>query len=323
MKRISIIIAALLLVLSCDKPYEMELPLSVAQRNISLDKDAGSTHVLVYADGDWTASFTEPVSWASLDRLSGHGNGELVFSYAANYGIARQVGIVLTKDSLCDTVYMTQAGPVTLATYKLAASEITLPQIPGTATIGVSSNLYYSTDALTVTAIYTDLTGAKDTVLVDGRSTDDAHWILSVEPKYDSFDFEVDYNLWNKTREVELVIGIDDPTGRPLRSILKVTQSTEKAGLALSAITGTYEAQAQSVTVAATTNNIWAFKQNIITEVSADWVRNVSLTSAGLNFSMDENTSGAMRTAKISVTFISDLGENIKSTYTIVQKANS
>lgn len=79
MKKIAIFITALALFASCDKPYKMDLPLSVAQRNISLSKDAGSTHVLVYADGDWTATFTEPVDWASLNKVSGYGNSDLVF----------------------------------------------------------------------------------------------------------------------------------------------------------------------------------------------------------------------------------------------------
>ena len=70
MKKAILIITSILLLASCDKPYQLDLPLSVAQRKISLTKDAGSTHILVYADGDWTAAFTEPVNWASLNKVS-------------------------------------------------------------------------------------------------------------------------------------------------------------------------------------------------------------------------------------------------------------
>ena len=112
MKKVILIITSILLLASCDKPYQLDLPLSVAQRKISLTKDAGSTHILVYADGDWTASFTEPVSWASLNKVSGYGNNDLVFTYSANFGIARRVGIVLAKDELRDTVVLTQAGMI-------------------------------------------------------------------------------------------------------------------------------------------------------------------------------------------------------------------
>ena len=106
MKKILLIFSLFALLASCDKPFEMDLPLSVAQRNISLTKDAGSTHVLVYADGDWTATFTEQISWASLNKVSGSGNSDLVFTYSANYGINRKVGIVLQKDNLREAKHL-------------------------------------------------------------------------------------------------------------------------------------------------------------------------------------------------------------------------
>lgn len=321
MKRISVILAAIALAAACDKPFEMDLPLSVAQRSISLSKDAGETHVLVYADGEWTASFTEPVEWASLNKVSGYGNSDLVFSYSSNYGIARRVGIVLSKGDLRDTVNMTQAGPVTLASYKLASSSIELPETPGNVTVGATSNLYYSTDALTVTAIYTDAEGVRDTVRVDGTSSGPDHWILSAEPEYDCFNFTVDYNVGTYSRSAEIIIGIDDPTGRPLRTILKVTQGTGKPSFALSSISGIYEAGAQTVTVPASPNGIWPYRQNTFLETNAEWVRDIRLTSEGLVFALDENTSGTVRSAKVTINFISDLGDSVKASFAIRQNA--
>lgn len=321
MKRISVIFAALALAASCDKPFEMDLPLSVAQRNISLTKDAGSTHLLVYSDGEWTASFSEPVEWASLNKVSGYGNSDLVFTYSANYGIARRVGIVLSKGELRDTVLMTQAGPVTLASYKLSDSSVELPQTPGVVSVGVSSNLYYSTDALTVTAIYTGIDGAKDTVLVGSTPAEDDHWIIAADPQYDRFEFEVDYNLWGKNREVDLVIGINDPTGRPLRSILKVTQSTAKPVFTLSSVSGTYDAAAQTVVVPAAKNNIWPYTSNTFIESNSEWVKNAVLTSEGLKFTLEENLTGIPRSARLTVNFISDMGDSIKASFSIRQNA--
>ena len=42
------------------------------------------------------------MGWASLNKVSGYGNSDLVFTYSANYGIARHVGIVLAKDGISD-----------------------------------------------------------------------------------------------------------------------------------------------------------------------------------------------------------------------------
>ena len=96
----------------CQKDFEMDLPLAVAARELSLSKEAGSTHVLVYSNGEWTARFTRNVKWASLNKLEGYGNHEIVFTYAANYGISRKVGVVFQKGELADTVMFTQAGTV-------------------------------------------------------------------------------------------------------------------------------------------------------------------------------------------------------------------
>ena len=87
----------------CQKDFEMDLPLAVAARELSLSKEAGSTHVLVYSNGEWTARFTRNVKWASLNKLEGYGNHEIVFTYAANYGISRKVGVVFQKGELADT----------------------------------------------------------------------------------------------------------------------------------------------------------------------------------------------------------------------------
>lgn len=84
----------------CQEDFELDLPLAVSARELSLTKDAGSTHVLVYSNGDWTARFTRPVKWASLNKLQGYGNNEIVFTYSANYGISRKIGVVFEKGSL-------------------------------------------------------------------------------------------------------------------------------------------------------------------------------------------------------------------------------
>lgn len=68
------ILTAVLTVVGCNKTFEMDLPLAVSSRVIDLTKDAGTTHIMIFADGDWTAKFTETTEWASLDRLNGNGN---------------------------------------------------------------------------------------------------------------------------------------------------------------------------------------------------------------------------------------------------------
>ena len=47
----------------CQEDFELDLPLAVSARQLSLTKDAGSTPVLVYSNGHWTAPFTRPLPW--------------------------------------------------------------------------------------------------------------------------------------------------------------------------------------------------------------------------------------------------------------------
>ena len=104
------ILTAFFAVVGCNNTFEMDLPLAVSSRLIDLTKDAGSTHIIIYADGDWTAKFTETTEWASLDRLNGNGNSEVVLSYSANYGLSRRLAIALSKNELKDTIVVNQAG---------------------------------------------------------------------------------------------------------------------------------------------------------------------------------------------------------------------
>lgn len=55
MRKISIltmILTAVLTVVGCNKTFEMDLPLAVSSRVIDLTKDAGTTHIMIFADGD-------------------------------------------------------------------------------------------------------------------------------------------------------------------------------------------------------------------------------------------------------------------------------
>ena len=74
MRKISIltmILTAVLTIVGCNKTFEMDLPLAVSSRVIDLTKDAGTTHIMIYADGDWTAKFTETTE-TETRKLSCH-----------------------------------------------------------------------------------------------------------------------------------------------------------------------------------------------------------------------------------------------------------
>ena len=320
-KIIALTLAAVFGLAACDKPFEYDIPLSVTARNLTLSADAGSTHVMVYATGVWTASLSEEVDWASLNKLSGEGTNDLVFSYAANYGIARRVGIVLASGSKRDTVFMTQTGPVTSPSFKLEYNTLDVLKNGGLAFIPGTSNLYYSTDAIRVTAIYTDASGKKDTVLVAPENASSEHWIVDVVKRYDRIGLDVAPYSENGSRSADLVVSIDDPTGRNFRSLFTVKQNSDSPLFMLSSISGSYDNTAAAYTVKCTLNNIYPYTDDVIITCKADWVRDIRLTKNGLEFSLEANATGIMRSAQISVNFIDIAGKSAKGEFTVLQKA--
>ena len=321
MKRVILIITSILLLASCDKPYQLDLPLSVAQRKISLTKDAGSTHILVYADGDWTASFTEPVSWASLNKVSGYGNNDLVFTYSANFGIARRVGIVLAKDELRDTVVLTQAGMISTPIYEPQVSQVPLFNTAGTAVVNATGNLLYCADAVYAYAIYPKADGTEEEVLIDGEDSDPNHWITSFEAEHNKFRFNVNANASGSERTAKLRLTIANPTGMVFNKYVNVSQNDIAPAFALPTLGyGSYGPDEQTVVVATSANTIWPYQDNM-TIILGDksWITDAYLVPDGLSLSLKENRTGSVRQQNITMTFVSPMGDVKTYKFTVIQ----
>ena len=306
---------------SCDKPYQLDLPLSVAQRKISLTKDAGSTHILVYADGDWTASFTEPVSWASLNKVSGYGNNDLVFTYSANFGIARRVGIVLAKDELRDTVVLTQAGMISTPIYEPQVSQVPLFNTAGTAVVNATGNLLYCADAVYAYAIYPKADGTEEEVLIDGEDSDPNHWITSFEAEHNKFRFNVNANASGSERTAKLRLTIANPTGMVFNKYVNVSQNDIAPAFALPTLGyGSYGPDEQTVVVATSANTIWPYQDNM-TIILGDksWITDAYLVPDGLSLSLKENRTGSVRQQNITMTFVSPIGDVKTYKFTVIQ----
>ena len=213
----------------CQEDFELDLPLAVSARELSLTKDAGSTHVLVYSNGDWTARFTRPVKWASLNKLQGYGNNEIVFTYSANYGISRKIGVVFEKGSLTDTVMFSQAGAITDASLSFSKPAVTLLKSRSQIFTPISTNLRYCIDDLEASVTYYDNDGLPNdpvTVLTRAEEGEEGEeggeggdepqaqpvepWISNVSATYKGITFEVTDNDSGFARIADLTLFIED-----------------------------------------------------------------------------------------------------------------
>ena len=321
MKKIFLILSLFVLFASCDKPFVMDLPLSVAQRNISLTKEAGSTHVLVYADGDWTATFTEPVSWASLNKVSGTGNSDLIFTYSANYGINRKVGIVLQKDNLRDTVMMNQAGHISQPIYNPEITEVPLCRYSGQVTVFAAGNVYYCADAIYATVIYPKENGIEEEILLGENDGDPAHWITSFDAEYDRFSFHTSANTSSSPRTAKVKVTIDNLGGLTFNKYITVTQGNTEPELAVSAETGYFEAEGGPQVVELIKNNVWPYFSSLsVSAPGAEWIKDVRISPDGLCFTMDKNTTGKLRSCTMELAVNIAGSAPLKVSYKVYQK---
>ena len=80
MRTFNIFMAAALILIgvaACSDRYEIEGFRTQTDR-YHLSAAEGKTPVIVYAGGQWKAFLTEQVSWASLDKASGDGLGQVM-----------------------------------------------------------------------------------------------------------------------------------------------------------------------------------------------------------------------------------------------------
>ena len=327
----------------CQKDFELELPLAVSARELSLTKDAGSTHVLVYSTGDWKARFTRNVKWASLNKLEGYGNHEIVFTYSANYGLSRKVGVIFEKGSLVDTVMFKQAGSVTDPSIAFSKPAVTLLKAQSQILAPINTNLRYSIDDMEATVTYYDENGLpNDPVPVITRAGEDdgeeggdepqaqpvAPWISNVSITQKGVRFEVADNETSFVRWADLTVLIESAEGDVIKSVLTVTQGNATPAFKLDSDAGTYEGYAQQCIVPAMTNNLVPYSDqvdyyvvyDVSVEEGAEWILKPAITDDGLTFSLAKNEGSVPRTATIKLSFTDASGASASALCKVTQK---
>ena len=114
MKKAAPIIAALFALLSCDKPFALDLPLAVDSREYNISSKAGQTRIFFYTNRAWTLS-VEPAdcSWGTVNKTSGNGEDdveEIVFTHEQNTDTDREAVLVITAGDLQERIKIFQPG---------------------------------------------------------------------------------------------------------------------------------------------------------------------------------------------------------------------
>lgn len=324
-------VAGLLLASCDDKPFEMDLPLAVTSHKLELAQTAGSTHILVYSTGSWRAEFGKTVDWASLNKVSGEGNSDLVFTYSANYGLSRTIDLIISKGELKDTILIAQSGSVTSPSLSFRNRAITLLKTSATVSTPLSTNLRYSLSDIEGSIMYLGTEG--DTLAVvplwkdETAATGVDNWISDVAVGVSDVSYKVTSNSAGVPRTAVISLSITDADGNTTATSQTITQGLDDASLVFNNESMSLEGYSGTYTFASSSNNIWAYVNNIkytsdpSSESSESWISGINLTSDGLNFSVTKNESGQNRTGSITVSYSDESGNTITRTVSVSQKA--
>lgn len=151
-KNLSIILAAAaaLVLTSCQKKVVFSHGIGLMSEFNILGAENGNTPILVFSNSTWTASFATPVSWASLDRVSGTGNGNTKFYYEVNYGRSRSVAVVFTGGGETRQIVMWQKPAISddQVVLTMAETEAEAPKGGKTVSVGFDTNLIYQKEEI-------------------------------------------------------------------------------------------------------------------------------------------------------------------------------
>lgn len=302
----TIVALAAMACLGCERPYEIVDELGVSSHTLNISQTPGSTHIAVYSTGPWTISLDRHVDWASINKLNGEGLGDFVLSWSANYGIARSIDILVSKEGRTETIRVIQAGLVESPYITLGSTKVVCPLQSHTFRIPMNSNLGNAVDDIRWRASY---------------SGDSSAWISSCEIGSDFVEFTVENNGTGADREAELTVYLTAVTGTETFASLSVQQSASNPTIVLESAEGNYYSNGSSYLVAATENNIWSL-EGVAFNASETWINGLSLDEDGLRFHADENTTGQKRNAVITVSYSAAGAPEATASYTVHQEVS-
>ena len=306
------ILLALFPLLGCQREYAIYDELSVTNHTLNIGKTPGQTHIMVYSTGAWTVALERDVEWASLNKTSGEGLSDFVLSWSANYGVARHIDVLVSRGEKTERIHVVQAGTITAPYIVLDRSKVVLPRQETALTVGMNTNLGISLDEFRAKAVY----ASGDTLEV-GSASEEA-WIKSCRIAETEVEFTVAANSGSEDRTAVLMVYMIDSAGQQTWGELSIVQTASDPVFTLQDQSGDYYANAEAHVVPAESNNIWSLPGVTVT-ADADWITGMGVQEEGLAFSTEENTSGASRSATVTVAFRSQDGYETGATYAVTQ----
>lgn len=202
---------------SCQKPYEMDLPLAVSRANFTVKQNAGQVFFIVYSQQKWTAEFETPITWAQLSRTSGDNHTQVNITYDQNNDLSRGVNIIVRSGNLTRKVYLSQkAGFTGDIAYSLEHPSINLLKEAYAVEIAAQSNVPAANMAIATSNV--------------NYVTEGEEWIRNVVIVEDKVTFDVAENTSGAVRQaiVEILFPVAE-WDVPVTAMVAVTQESSLA----------------------------------------------------------------------------------------------
>ena len=211
MKRISYLLAsAAVLLTACQQKLEFLHDLTLSNTTVNMPAEESWHVVAVYSNADWTAFFSEPVEWASLDTLKGEeGIGRIRLDCVENPGLKRSVNVIVQSGTLTDTLKVNQYSAVNTPKFAFSKSSVELSAEAARVSVKFSTNLGNDVERSTVSV--TDAQGN----VVD--------WVSSVSVMPESVVFSVKKTIEN--RQATLLLTLSDCDGKTYTTSLTIIQN--------------------------------------------------------------------------------------------------
>ena len=211
MKRISYILAsAAVLLTACQQKLEFLHDLTLSNTTVNMPAQESWHVVAVYSNDDWTAFFSEPVEWASLDVVKGDaGVGRLQLDCTENLGLKRSVKVVVKSGTLTDTLKVNQYSGVKTPEFAFTKSSVEISGEAVHVSVGLSTNLGQDVERAVVSVSDTQ-----------GNAVD---WVSAVDVTPDAVTFNVKRAAEN--REAVLLLTLSDCDGNIYQTRLNIIQN--------------------------------------------------------------------------------------------------
>lgn len=196
-------------VIGCKKELtSFSTDLSVDRRIVRVADSANSTHLLVYADGNWTVQLQNAPDWVALDKTTGKGKGEVIATVKSNAGnLPRAVNVLISSNNKTDTISLQQRGLVpTINITDATANGIANGGVMKTAIVtNIPFNLMQHTE------VY-GAAGGKD-------------WITDIAVNGTNLNFTLGQNPLTQPRQAVLKLSYLDALGTLNQDSIIVTQN--------------------------------------------------------------------------------------------------